>query len=506
VTETRTPFFELPQYSSGLDGTFSRADSNEAFSHVETRAAWDDGVTASSLPSTFLKPGRYFRQSFTDGYALHRYAAAGAWEWMAGTIVPVRLRHRGAAGSDIMISTDIGGSDLATLKAGGEFATNDSVRALYGSAGADLTTDLSDRTSIGRWYVRTRAISEKGLVVAAHATNAGPLITARAFGGADTWFVDALGQMRSSVPAGLGASAPVATVPLTISPGVSDITALDLVAKASGAVPALRAFRTAGDTTPIVQVQPDKITLGRSSWAGAILELRAPNINLIGALDVAGVVEVDSLIVDGAATVGSALGVTGAITGASATLTGSAKSYSLATPMPVTVAALSDIASPVDRQLVHRYTDDTWWRWDVSASPSAAWIPLDPQVTEKIATAPLSIPSGTAGSIPGTLLSLTTLRANAKVTVEAVFDWELVTFGTGFCHGYLFIDNAVQGRQALFQAPAAPARIAGGQQWTATLAAAGTHTFELKGAKDVSGGAASFDDGHTNYRLSLSYK
>jgi hypothetical protein len=305
VAETRTTYFELPHWSLDTPDGPSREDFNGAFTNIEARAAYDDGGQASTLPSTLLKPGRYAKQTVSDGYALHRRNNAAGWDFIGGTVVPVRVRYRGAASGDIVLSTDVAGSESATLKAGGELATPGIIRSsAVIAAGADLTADLSAPASTGRAYVRTRAASERGLVLSAHDNAAGPLLSAQEVGGTFPTTIDSRGRFRSQASAALGAASPTDNVPLLITPGASDVTALDLAGKTTGSVPALRAYADAGDATPIASVLPGVITLGRSSWSGAV-NLLASTIGFTGAVTVTG-----------------SQAVSGSVSAASATITG----------------------------------------------------------------------------------------------------------------------------------------------------------------------------------------
>lgn len=289
MTETRSAVFGLPRYSADADEVMTRADWEEAATRIEERVSYDDGTTASALPST-KKAGAYFRRSFADGWALHRQQGV-TWEWVGGTVQDVRVRMRGALAGDIMLSSDVaGGAASATWKAGGEFATSGLVRSSAGlGVGAPLDHDLSTPSLTGRAYMRTVNNGDRALVVQAHDDAAGALLTARTAGGSDPLTIDSRGRVRASAPVGFGQSSPAANIPLAISPSGTDVTALDLYAEATGAIPALRVFRDNGDaSTPIASFLSDAITLGRSSWSGAAVNLRAPDIGLFGAVGITG--------------------------------------------------------------------------------------------------------------------------------------------------------------------------------------------------------------------------
>lgn len=347
MTETRSDFFALPRYSSGADEAMTRTDWEEAATRIEERAAFDDGGTAASLPATLLRAGRYFRQSFADGYTLHRRSAS-AWEPVGGTVMPVRQRYRGAASGDIMLSTDVAGAAAtATLTAGGELGTTGLVRSVAGGAfGADLATDLTDRTQTGRLHARTRATGERAVVARAHAADAGNLFSAIETGGSVTWSVDAAGRMRSNVPAALGGAAPTTGASLAVAPTAdTDTSAVRMAARVSGNVPALRVLRDLADPDDILNVRPDLIRIGRSApaWAGAI-ELRAPNITLLGVVTATG----------GAVTADELIGVTGNIESLTA----------FGGEPVVAVDALTDIVAPVMGMWALLKTDYVLYRYN----------------------------------------------------------------------------------------------------------------------------------------------
>ena len=346
MTITRTTRMEQQQWSSGLDAP-TRVGFNADAQFLEDRAAYDDGSTAATLPVTDVVSGRYFRQSFADGYALHRVQGS-TWEWVGGTITPGRQRFRRALSTDVAWSTDVAGAAAAaTMTAGGELGTAGLVRSVAGgSAGADLSTDLTTPNSTGRWYVRTRASGERGMVAQAHNDNAGPVLTARTAGGSDPWSVDSVGRMRAQAPAAFGAAALTADVPMVSSPSATDVTALDLYGRSSSGAPGLRVFPTAGDATPIVQATPTLVRLGRSSWSGGAVELVAPAIDLTGPVDIAGSVEIsDDLTVDDDLTVGDAFSAEGG----KVTTYDSGSNYGLTSQVVVSIggAAMRETRQPL---------------------------------------------------------------------------------------------------------------------------------------------------------------
>jgi hypothetical protein len=362
VTETRTATFELPLYSVDTDAALSRTDLDELSNNLESRAAFDDGSTGASLPATLLKAGRYFRQSYSDGYALHRRSAS-AWEWVGGTVMPVRRLYRGAAGTDIMWSTDVAGAAAtATMKASGDFATNTSVRSLLASAGADLTATL-DPTSTGRSYVRTRADGERGLVIAAHGSGAAALLTARESGGSDVLTVDALGRLRTSVPAAFGQASPITGVPIAIAAlvGTAGSAARLYGSTAAPVTSALQLLRSLSDGSPIFDALPDHITLGRAAWSGGQLSLLAPTLDSAGTWGHTGSFSASGAVATGALAVAGTVAATGAIT-------------SYGGRVVITVDDLAQVLSPSPHELVHLSTDDMLYRWTGSAWLGVAYL------------------------------------------------------------------------------------------------------------------------------------
>lgn len=317
MTLTLTPRFGQPQWSSGADSP-SRTVFNGAFAALDQKGALDPGTNGSALPSSDVVDGRYahvvngaYRQLYRRG--------GGAWAQVGGNMWDQTQYERAAAGTaqsasavershpDLTNPTVVELWDGSSVR-GGRFALGEVNPAVPSALHVGDTTSAVDLSVRGRVYARTTAANQRGFVASAHADTAGPLFTARTAGG-DPWTVDAQGRMRAQVPAAFGAGMLTANVPVSVAPGTNDLSGVDLYA-ASGK-PALRLFRAAGDATPIGLVEQDKITLGRSSWTGGVLEWRAPSINAIGAFKVTGASTLDGLSVLGNATVAGTLGVTG---------------------------------------------------------------------------------------------------------------------------------------------------------------------------------------------------
>jgi hypothetical protein len=296
MAETRSIYFGLPRYDVDTDGALSRTDWEEAVTNLESRAAYDDGAVSAALPLTNLKPGRYARQTVTDGFALYRRSAA-AWEWVGGPVMPVRRYHRGVASGDIVWSTDVAaGAATATMTAGGELATSGAVRALQGAVGADLGVALDPLTT-GRLYARTRAISERAVVASAHAGDAGNLYTALESGGQAIWTVDAAGRMQARLANGFGAAPPVTGVPLSSAAivGTAGAGARLHGSTTAPVSPGLEVLRNLSDAAPIFTAMPDHVTIGRTPWIGGQVSLVAPTIASAGTFTHIGTLSTTSL-------------------------------------------------------------------------------------------------------------------------------------------------------------------------------------------------------------------
>ncbi len=334
---TTTARLGLPQWSQGSDAP-SRAAFNGALAAIDAKVAVDLGEAGSAtLPVADVVAGRY--APTVDGVyrKLHRRTSTG-WVQIGGnawseqtylradaalaTGAPARtLSHPSLTNAGAVENWD--GSSVR----GGRQAIGDVNSGQPGALHVGDTAAAVDLVTRGRIYALTAGAGGRGFVAAAHDATAGPLFAARSAGGSEPWLVDSQGRMRAQAATAFGAAALTANVPFVSAPGTSDLSAGDFYAAA--AKPGLRLFRAIGDANPIGLFEQDKITLGRSSWSGGRVDLLAPTINLVGALDVTGNTVLDGLTVGGAATVGSTLGVTGATTlaamsASSATVSGDA--------------------------------------------------------------------------------------------------------------------------------------------------------------------------------------
>lgn len=281
MTETRTTRMSQPQYSSGSD-SFGRTDYNEGGAAVEGRTAIDLGTTyASTLPVVDLVAARYAPVDFGgDGYTLYRYSAAGAWQFMGGTLIPRFVRHRASESQAITDNVfDVVHPDQANpnilAKYNGDFRTGGLLKSWNANditkgalvVGWDGAVTMG---TTGRAYIRTRSDGDLGLVLHAHGAAAGNMLTVRSSGGSDVLTVDPAGRLTQRTfaafgEAGLSATSMVAVAPTTAADAVTN----GLLLYGQSAAPAktiLQVLRESGDTVSLLGIGRDGMTVGRLPW------------------------------------------------------------------------------------------------------------------------------------------------------------------------------------------------------------------------------------------------
>lgn len=285
MTETRTSRFNLPQWSAGTDSP-SRTDFNGAFSEIETRGAFDTGDNVSSLPVSSLAAGRYSMMTGADGYSLYRYSGS-AWQFVGGSLVPRFQRFKageGQAATDPVFTVEHPGNASANITAtyGGDFTASGVLKswnaddATKGAIVVGWNGTITMATT-GRAYLRTRANSELGLVLHAHGSGAGNMLTVREPGNSDIFTVDAIGRLTQRTFAAFGE----ATLPSTSMVAMAPTSAVDAITNglllhgqsAASAKTIMQILRDTSDTAPIFSVGRDAITLGRLPWSGGSLTL-----------------------------------------------------------------------------------------------------------------------------------------------------------------------------------------------------------------------------------------
>lgn len=304
MAETRTSRFGLVQWGVGTDSP-SRLDFNEAFLNLENRAAYDDGVSAATLPSSGVVAGRY--AMVAPGGAnktLYRRNDGGQWDFAGGNTDPDPFYLRPYSGSGaggparstsglIVTHPDNPSGPGATvaydgsISAGGTLRVYDVNDAAAGNlivgAGASVAADPIAR---GRVHIRTRADGERGLVLRPHGTGAGPLLAVQTTAGSDVLTLDATGQFQQRAAAALGGASVPDTSMVAIAPtsSGSDTNGLLLHGQAApgDTKTILRVLRQADDSAALMQVGRDSASIGRLPWgstsAGGALSLSGRTI------------------------------------------------------------------------------------------------------------------------------------------------------------------------------------------------------------------------------------
>lgn len=148
--------------------------------------------------------------------------------------------------------------------------------------------------------------------------------------------------------------------------------------------------------------------------------------------------------------------------------------------VPVSSITLARIVVAANAtSIVNANITDLRSRWDSWRKPRLA-----------SATSNLTTTSTTLADVPGATLTFTTPRPNVTVVVEASFDMN--ADASTISQGSLVVDGSVQ--TASIYSQAIRAGIA--QRWVVTLAAAGSHTVKLQGAR-VSGNTTIVGSVHT---------
>lgn len=294
MTETRTATFELPQWSASSDGP-SRTDYNEAFTNLEARAAYDDGVPVSALPVTGLYNKRYFWQvQQPGGGANPTYRTL--WRSDGTTLYPVggptitttqlyRGLHSSVSGN---VNSDAVRFEHASNPDDGGWGGHITYAgAAYLRTGLALGDD--DDTAVGRLAVGAPALPGSGVrmsvdsygsgehaIVARvrHATP-GSLFRGLTTGGALVFSVDGIGRLSTSSPSAFGGASPNEAAALAVAPtsgddgitqglmlhGLTDVGHEDDDDKAL-----VRGYMDLADEVPILTVNRLNMQFGRIAW------------------------------------------------------------------------------------------------------------------------------------------------------------------------------------------------------------------------------------------------
>lgn len=282
MAETRTSRFGLVQWSSGGDSP-ARTDFNEAFLNLENRAAYDDGVTSSSLPTAGLYAGRYAMVDDEGRRTLYRRNDAGGWDYAGGNTVPGSLMLRGlpsdstgatafSVGHPSLVSPTMSVSWDGSTTVGGTLRSWDG-NATSGGTVVIGTTDTASASSLGRLHVRTRSNSDRGLVIRPHGSTVGYLLAVQSTGGADVLSVDGAGRLRQVGTSTLSAASTLGAVSIggTLDAGDGTSTALYVHGR-GGSVSGrdlVRVQRDNDDSNPVMLLGRESASLGRLPWGGS---------------------------------------------------------------------------------------------------------------------------------------------------------------------------------------------------------------------------------------------
>lgn len=289
MTETRTTRFGLPLWSAGTDGP-SRSDFDEAFTNIEARAAYDDGVTVSALPSTSLYQGRYVWQQTASGSyrTLWRRDDASGWYHVGGPVIPTTQLIRALVNPPLADQTlDALRIEHPTLDVGGWAAnvTFDGAATLR----RGLVLGHPSDTTLGRLTVGGSALpaSTVRAQMTAYAANEHVLLLKQAYSGGGTpgsllrllnqagsavVDIDGTGKLAASQPSAFGGASLSTANMLAVAPtsAGSDLTGLALYGQSSAGTKALlAAYRDSSDSAAILSVLRNNITIGRTPWGTA---------------------------------------------------------------------------------------------------------------------------------------------------------------------------------------------------------------------------------------------
>lgn len=285
MTKTQTARLRQNQYSSGSD-SFRRVDYNADGAFVEARAAYDDGLTYTTLPDVAdIIAGRYVMYSSGAGAYRSLYRATetnGAWESALGSAIPAPLIFRPHAAADFTATAtalSFGHPDLAAPPGKITFDGQASFPRVTAYDPNDIargsvyvgTNTAHDPTALGRMHVRTRVNGERGLMLQPHSVDAGNLFTVREAGGSDVVTVDASGYLRARSLSGFGGGAinpgaAVVAAPTSASGDGVDIGMLLHGQSTATAKTILSVRRDLADTAPVLNVARDAIQVGRLPW------------------------------------------------------------------------------------------------------------------------------------------------------------------------------------------------------------------------------------------------
>jgi hypothetical protein len=282
--------------------TPDREEFNASFAAINARAAYDDGATYTAFPVTDVVQGRWakIQAAASPYYTMYRRSDASSWEAMGGNTDASTRYFRNADGSARAweaADTDLAGPS-AWVTYGGDAVLSGRLVLLDQNPGGTSRGALHvgsaaayAPTTLGRMYVRTVDSGDRGVVLDAHADLAGALLAARRNGGQDLFSIDSQARMQTRAPSSFGAADLADAVAFTGAPGAAGALTTALLLHGQSADPTrsllvAQRFQPGGsDTGAILQVQPNRVQVGRSgTWTGgAQVVIGAPAVQVYGA-------------------------------------------------------------------------------------------------------------------------------------------------------------------------------------------------------------------------------
>lgn len=218
---------------------------------------------------------------------------------------------------------------------------------------------------------------------------------------------------------------------------------------------------TSATTTGTLGVGTNATVGGTLGVTGAATtgSLSTGNATLSGTLNVSGATTLAGATV-------SSLTASSAVTGSTLVASsGGVTAYGTAVPLPVSVASLASIASPVDKQVAFNTTHGAWYQY---ASATAAWYPLG-GIGGRVVT--------TAGSMtpPGAIDSTEANIAKLGMTGIRVVSGRWYTFNVNLYANFTAADNAFVVR--VRKDTALTGAVVAQWQWVPPIAADDTESF-----------------------------
>jgi len=145
----------------------------------------------------------------------------------------------------------------------------------------------------------------------------------------------------------------------------------------------------------------------------------------------------------------------------------------------------------------------------ITGSVGVSPIPAREDHVHGVGASAYAVSSGTlalvaaAADVPGATVTLNSLKVGDRVEVTACFSFQKTGATVNTAVGTLDVNGAAQAAQCLLRYDAAVFRASLFQQWDFVVAAAGNHTFKLRGNVNVAGVGYLMDQTHCTIRAKL---